>query len=138
MNFKSKIKIRIAAGIFLAAIGIAIIAIGNVTQSDAELLHSFGAVYAVMGIMRVISYTRLIRDEGAMRQREIAENDERTVYITMKACTLAFSIYGVGASAVITALFLIGKTSEASVVAYCILGFMLIYLLCRTIIAKKS
>lgn len=137
MKFKNKIKTRIAVGFFLAALGIAITVIGNGMQGDTQLLHSFGAAFTIMGIVRIISYARLIKNDDAMRRREVAENDERTVYITMKACTIAFSIYGVGASAVITILLLIGKTSEAALVAYCILAFMLIYLLCRKILEKR-
>lgn len=137
MKFKSKIKIRIAVGCFLTVIGAAIIAISNLTQSDVQFLYSFGAVLAVMGIMRIVSYTRLLRNADAMRRREVAENDERTVYITMKACMFAFSIYGVGAAAVMIVLCLIGRTVEAAVISYCILGFLLIYLLCRTILEKK-
>ena len=84
-EFEKKIKSRAMLGLIYALIGAAIIITANTIKTDNDVAYSFGAVFAAMGIVRFVQYTRLLNNKSALEKREIAENDERNVMIVTKA-----------------------------------------------------
>ena len=123
-DFAKKIKRRAALGAVYAVIGVLIIAAANVIKTDNETAYSFGAMFAAMGIAKIV---QILRNPSALRTRETAENDERNVMIVTRARSLAFSLSLVMGGLAVPVLFLSGNNFAASAVAYTVCGFAAVY-----------
>ena len=106
--------------------------------ADSEMASTFGAVFLVMGIARVVQYKRLLNDPEEMRRREIVEKDERNVMLWTKARSLAFVIYIIALGIAVIVLQLMEMTQAANIVSWCLMGFVVIYWICYFIIVKKN
>ena len=126
-DFAKKIKRRAALGAVYAVIGVLIIAAANVIKTDNETAYSFGAIFAAMGIAKIVQNMRILRNPSALRTREMAENDERNVMIVTRARSLAFSLSLVMGGMAVPVLFLTGNNFAASAVAYTVCGFAAVY-----------
>ena len=136
-EFEKKIKSRAMLGLIYALIGAAIIITANTIKTDNDVAYSFGAVFAVMGIVRFVQYTRLLNNKSALEKREIAENDERNVMIVTKARSLAFTAYFVLGGITVPVMFLTGNRTIGLYVAYSICAFVVISWLSYLIIRRK-
>ena len=137
MKFKTKIKTRIYTGAAYALIGAALIAVRAVGLNENEMLDSFGAVLLVMGLAKAVQYLRLMKNEDAMKKREIAENDEMSIAIWQQARSLAVSIYSMCAGVAVIVLYALGKNLAAQVAAYMLMLFVLVYWVCYFAVKRK-
>ena len=136
MDYKKKLKARLNTAIIMISTGI--IFIVSSVFSEADMASTFGAVFLVMGIARVVQYRRLLNDPEEMRRREIIETDERNVMLWTKARSLAFMVYIIALGIAVIALQLMEMTREADIVSLCLMGFVVIYWVCYFIIVKKN
>lgn len=109
MNLKN----RRIYGIVLAVIGVAtwVLAFLLGGESDnSNYIGSFGAGLAVIGILRIVQSTRLLKNTERAADYEAMQKDERTVFIANKArsVTLAISIIAQCVAALI-AYFVFGN-----------------------------
>ncbi len=137
MEFRKKLKVRLYTAIAYIIIGAVFIGLSFTRLGSNEMISSFGAVFAVMGIARIIQYMRITKDEESIHQREIAETDERNVMIWTKARSLAFSIYILAAALAVVVLYLMNMNFAGKIVAYNLFGFVAIYWICYFIISRK-
>ncbi|MBP3284301.1 MAG: DUF2178 domain-containing protein [Clostridia bacterium] len=135
MEFLKKLKVRFYTAIVFIVLGLVLIAVG--LMNATEMASSFGLMFVVIGIARIIQYKRITKDEESLHQREVAENDERNVMVWTKARSLAFSIYIMITCCAIVVLYLMNMTSIAQIVAYNLFSFILIYWVCYFIISRK-
>ena len=135
MDYKKKLKTRLNTAIVMICIGIAFTIFA--VFADLEMASTFGAVFLVMGIARVVQYKRLLNDPEEMRRREIVETDERNVMLWTKARSLAFAVYIIAMGIAVIALQLMEMSQAANIVSWCMMGFIIIYWICYFIIVKK-
>ena len=136
MDYKKKLKTRLNTAIIMISVGI-IFTVSSIF-ADSEMASTFGAVFLVMGIARVVQYKRLLNDPEEMRRREIIETDERNVMLWTKARSLAFVIYIIAMGIAVIVLQLMEMTQAANIVSWCLMGFVVIYWICYFIIVKKN
>ncbi|MBQ4610733.1 MAG: hypothetical protein IJB30_03270 [Clostridia bacterium] len=136
MDYKKKLKARLNTAIIMISTGIIFIVFS--VFSEADMASTFGAVFLVMGIARVVQYRRLLNDPEEMRRREIIETDERNVMLWTKARSLAFVVYIIALGIAVIALQLMEMTRAADIVSLCLMGFVVIYWVCYFIIVKKN
>ncbi|MBR5291986.1 MAG: hypothetical protein IKU32_03615 [Clostridia bacterium] len=136
MDYRKKLKTRLYTAITMIASGIIFTVFA--VFSEVEMASTFGAVFLVMGIARVIQYRRLLNDPEEMRRREIAEHDERNVMLWTKARSLAFVVYIIAMGIAVIVLQMLEMGQEANIVSLCMMGFMIIYWICYFIIVKKN
>ena len=118
MEFKKKLKVRLYTAIAYIIIGAVVIGLSFTRLGANEMISSVGAVFAVMGIARIIQYMRITKNEESIHQREVAETDERNVMIWTKARSLAFSIYILAAALAVVVLYLMNMNFAGKIVAY--------------------
>ena len=136
MDYKKKLKTRLKTAIIMIGVGI-IFTVSSIF-ADSEMASTFGAVFLVMGIARVVQYKRLLNDPEEMRRREIVETDERNVMLWTKARSLAFVIYIIALGIAVIVLQLMEMSQAANIVSWCLMGFVVIYWICYFIIVKKN
>ena len=136
MDYKKKLKTRLNTAIIMISVGI-IFTVSSIF-ADSEMASTFGAVFLVMGIARVVQYKRLLNDPEEMRRREIVETDERNVMLWTKARSLAFVIYIIAMGIAVIVLQLMEMSQAANIVSLCMMGFIVIYWICYFIIVKKN
>ena len=136
MDYKKKLKTRLNTAIIMISVGI-IFTVSSIF-ADSEMASTFGAVFLVMGIARVVQYKRLLNDPEEMRRREIVETDERNVMLWTKARSLAFVIYIIALGIAVIVLQLMEMSQAANIVSWCLMGFVVIYWICYFIIVKKN
>ena len=136
MDYKKKLKTRLNTAIIMIGVGI-IFTVSSIF-ADSEMASTFGAVFLVMGIARVVQYKRLLNDPEEMRRREIVETDERNVMLWTKARSLAFVIYIIALGIAVIVLQLMEMSQAANIVSWCLMGFVVIYWICYFIIVKKN
>jgi len=136
VDYKKKLKARLNTAIIMISTGIIFIVFS--VFSEADMASTFGAVFLVMGIARVVQYRRLLNDPEEMRRREIIETDERNVMLWTKARSLAFMVYIIALGIAVIALQLMEMTRAADIVSLCLMGFVVIYWVCYFIIVKKN
>ncbi|MDD6044645.1 MAG: DUF2178 domain-containing protein [Clostridia bacterium] len=135
MDYAKKLKIRLYVAFAMIGIGIALILTG--IFGGPEMASSFGTVFMVVGIARIVQHRRITKDPERLRRREIAEQDERNIMLWTKARSLALSVYTIGAGLAVVVLYLMNMGEAANIVAWCLMGFMVIYWVCYFIISRK-
>jgi len=136
VDYKKKLKTRLNTAIIMISVGI-IFTVSSIF-ADSEMASTFGAVFLVMGIARVVQYKRLLNDPEEMHRREIVEKDERNVMLWTKARSLAFVIYIIALGIAVIVLQLMEMSQAANIVSWCLMGFVVIYWICYFIIVKKN
>ena len=137
MEFKKKLKLRLYAAIVYVLIGAMLIILSCTDFTDNEILSSFGAGFAVIGIGKIVQYIRITKDNETLHAREVAEMDERNIMIMTKARSLAFSIFFMLSGIAVVVLYILNLTFAAQIVACTIGAFTLIYRICYHIISRK-
>ena len=138
MSFKKKLRIRLFCAIFFLALGIALIIISNVIRPANDFLSMFGLGMAVMGIARIRNHFRITKSEETIRKQEIAETDERNVYVSNKARSIAFYIYVLVICSAVIVFHFLGKQEIASFLSYSVCLLLTIYWIVYLIVRKKS
>lgn len=137
MDFKKKLKIRLYMAICYIIIGVMLIAVNFAVDKNHEIVSSFGSAFIVIGIVRIVQYIRINKDEESIRRQKIAETDERNIMIWTQARSLTFAIYTMLAAVSIFVLYLLGMELQAQMIAYTLCAFVLIYLICYLILKRK-
>lgn len=85
MEFKKKLKQRFYIAVSYIVLGSILILAGILSQFDNYFTFSFGTALLVMGILRIFRYRKITKDEKSIRQREVAETDERFLMMNERA-----------------------------------------------------
>ena len=91
MNLKNQRR----CGIVLASVGLvgwAVFIFFVKETKNTNLIGSFFAGFAAIGILRIIQSTKLLRNPEKAQDYEAMQKDERTVFIANKARSIAFYI----------------------------------------------
>ena len=135
MEFKKKLKVRLYYGIGCTVLGVLMMILGFLRTE--EYISSLGLMFLIIGIARVIQYRRITQTEESLRQREIAEKDERNVLLWTKARSLTFTIYSIVLALAVKILQLMEVELIPQILAYCLFTMVLIYWICYFALSRK-
>jgi len=135
MDFKKRLKTRaILAGIYIV-LGLGLMATGYFAAQD--MASSFGLMLLVVGLARLLQLRRISRTEESLKQREIAEQDERSIMLYTKARSLAFVVYIIASAVAVIVLMLLGHDVIGQTVSICFLALVLIYWICYFTLRRR-
>jgi len=137
MEFKKKMNQRLMIAVGYILLGLALVCADLLKGFENYFFFSFGITLAIMGILRLIKYRKITRNDQTLRKQELAESDERTRMIAERARSWAFSYALMGAGIVVIVLNVMGKHDEALPFAWYVCGMVVLYWLCFIIIQKK-
>lgn len=137
MDYRKKLKKRLAYAIGYVVIGAVLILLQFIGNVENEMISYFGAAFGVCGIVRVIQYIRIMSNEDKMEQREIAEKDERNRMLWEKARSLTFGIYIMLAGISIVVMYAVGQEFAGQIIAYTVCALAFIYWVCYMILSRK-
>ena len=105
--------------------------------ADNTYSLSLGIAFIIMGIIRTVQYNHLVRDEKAMKEKEIAETDERNKMMSERAKSWTFSLSLFVSGDICIILSLLGKHEAALPFAWYLCGMTVVYWIFWNIIRKK-
>lgn len=137
MEYKKKLKQRLFVHLIWAVLGLGMILYYLLAGTNNTYPLSLGIAFIVMGAIRTIQYKQTVSDKKALRQKEIAETDERNRMMAERAKSWAFSVSLFVAGDLTILLSLLGKHEIALPFAWFVCGMTLLYWICWNIIRKK-
>ena len=137
MDYKKKLKQRLFVNLSWAVLGLGLLLYWFLAETDNTYPLSLGTAFIFIGIVRTIQYKQTTADEKVMREKEIAENDERNRMMQERAKSWAFSFSIIAAGILVIVLNLLGYHDEALPFAWYVCGMTLLYWICWNIIRKK-
>ena len=138
MDFKKKLKIRLYTAIIFALIGVVMLILSFVLKDANEFLSPFGLALFVIGFARTKEYFRITNNESTLKNRQIAETDERNIAISNKAKGFAFTLYMILAGITVIVLEFLKMDDIAAIIGATVCVLILIYWISYFIICKKS
>ncbi len=139
MDFKKKLKTRLITGIAYVLFGALLAVMDFVGMAEGDEFLTLGVAFAVMGIIRIVQYSNLLKNPDKLRSREITERDERNIVIVEKARSLTFTIYILlcGSAVLVSGLTSGFGNTLAKAASYSVCSLILIYYLCCLYFRKK-
>lgn len=135
-----KFKKRMSVNVFIFAadviLGMAMAVLGFAGIIENDFFQSFGAALAVAGIVKLIQYIRIIKNEKVMEKYETSAKDERNIMLSMKAKSTAYTIFILLAAVAIIVLSIFNMHYVVNTIAYTVCGLVLIYLICYYIFRR--
>ena len=138
MDFRKKLKTRLYVAISYMVLGVAMILIFNLVNTGNQYFSTLGFAFLVIGIARLRQYLIINKSEESVKKREIAESDERNIFIINKAKSLAFSIFVFAACVGVIVLQILNIKEYSFILSWVVCSLLLIYWICYWIIRKKS
>ena len=137
MEFKKKMKQRLYVALSYILLGIILLVAAFAGKSDNYFFTSFGIALMLMGILRLVRYRKITRDDTTLRKQEVEESDERTRMMAEKARSWSFSLSVTAAGVLVIVLNLLGYHEEAQPFAWFVCGMVAMYWLCWCMIKRK-
>ena len=137
MEYKKKLKQRLFVDLSWAVLGLVLVIHWWISEPANTYPFSLGIAFIVIGVIRTIQYKETTRDEKSLREKEIAETDERNRMISERAKSWAFSFSIIVTGILVIVLNLLGYHDEALPFAWYVCGMTLLYWICWNIIRKK-
>lgn len=138
MDFRKKLKIRLWVSIVYMVLGVALIVTSFIVKSQNNFASSFGFAIAVIGVARLRNHFIITKNDESIKKREIAEKDERMVFIADKAKSVTFLIYLVVSCLAVIVVNLLELTLISRVLSASVCFLLVVYWISYLIIAKKS
>ena len=137
MEFKKKLKTRLIVAVSYILLGLVLVAVDLMGQTDNYFYASFGFTLVIMGLLRIFQHRKITADEKSIRQQELTESDERTRMIAERARSWTFSLTVTLSGAIVLVLSLLGYHDESLPFAWLVCGMVTVYWICYLIIRKK-
>ena len=137
MEFKKKLKTRLIVAVSYILLGLVLVAVDLMGQTDNYFYSSFGFALIIMGLLRIFRHRKITADERSIRQQELTESDERSRMISERARSWTFSLTVTLSGAIVLVLSLLGYHDESLPFAWLVCGMVTVYWICYLIIRKK-
>ncbi len=138
MDFRKKLRIRLYVALSYIVLGIAMFVIFNIIKTGTPFLSSWGFALFVIGVARTRNYFIITKSEQNIKRQEIAESDERNIYVANKAKSFSFSCYVLIACLSVIILQLFNKTELAYLISISVCVLLVLYWVSYFVIRKKS
>ncbi len=137
MEYKKKLQKRLLWNLIWGVIGLTLVVIWNFSNKENQFLFSFGIAMMVIAVVRTIQYRKTTKDDKALRQKELAETDERFLMMSERAKGWAFSLYLTITGFAVIIGSVLGYQDEVLPLAWNICAMVALYWLCWLVIRKK-
>lgn len=127
MDFVKKLKIRRYTAIACIATGILLTVLFAAKIIARQYALTLGIALITIGFARALDCIRITKNSESIRKRQIAESDERNIYIINKAKSTAFGVYVITTAIIIIAAEMCGKSDLAETLALTICALVLLY-----------
>ena len=122
--------------ILLLAAGLVLIGLGFAEVVD-EFWSGMGSALLVIGIVRLLRFYRLKKNEGYREKMETAQTDERNQFIRMKAWSWAGYLF-IMVTAIATIIFrILGQDLLSQVAGYSVCLMLVLYWVSYFVLKKK-
>ncbi len=138
MSFKKKMKIRLFVAIGYLVLGAGIIAASVLVRAQQPFFSSYGLALAVIGIVRIRQYIRIVKDEESLRAQEIRESDERNLYLATKAKSIAYYLFVVMSGVAVIVLQILGLGEYAMILSLGVCALLVLYVVVYWVLRKRS
>ena len=137
MEFEKKVKNRMYLMILYIIIGAAVWAVTFFNKNVNDTLSAMGIALVAAGAAQLGRCIYLLKNPDMLRDREIAEKDERNIMLMERARSWSFAAYIILAGISVFVLFALNYDIAGRVVAFTVCGFCLIYWVCYMIAKRK-
>ena len=122
--------------ILLLAAGLTLFGLGFAEVVD-EFWSGMGSALLVIGIVRLLRFYRLKKNEGYREKMETAQTDERNQFIRMKAWSWAGYLF-IMVTAIATIIFrILGQDLLSQVASYSVCLMLVLYWVSYFVLKKK-
>ena len=122
--------------ILLLAAGLVLIGLGFAEIVD-EFWSGMGSALLVIGIIRLLRFYRLKKNDGYREKMETAQTDERNQFIRMKAWSWAGYLF-IMVTAIATIIFrILGQDLLSQVASYSVCLMLVLYWVSYFVLKKK-
>ena len=122
--------------ILLLAAGLTLFGLGFAEVVD-EFWSGMGSALLVIGIVRLLRFYRLKKNEGYREKMETAQTDERNQFIRMKAWSWAGYLF-IMVTAIATIIFrILGQDLLSQVAGYSVCLMLVLYWVSYFVLKKK-
>lgn len=124
----------------LGIVGLIFLAVSPVKISEEVLsyLNGFGVGLIIIGIITLIRYTRIMKNEKMSKQLENANNDERLKVISNESMAIAFRISVITQVVISMVCAIYNKMEIAGYIEIVVTFQTMVYLVTYFIISKKN
>ena len=124
----------------LGIVGLIFFAVSPVKISEEVLsyLNGFGVGLIIIGIITLIRYTRIMKNEKMSKQLENANNDERLKVIINESMAIAFRISVITQVVISIVCAIYNKMEIAGYIEIAVMFQTMVYLVTYFIISKKN
>lgn len=124
----------------LGIVGLIFLAVSPVKISEEVLsyLNGFGVGLIIIGIITLIRYTRIMKNEKMSKQLENANNDERLKVIINESMAIAFRISVITQVVISIVCAIYNKMEIAGYIEIAVMFETMVYLVTYFIISKKN
>ncbi len=127
MDFAKKLKIRRYTAIAYIAAGVLLAVLFAAKIIARQYALTLGVALIIIGVARMLDYIRITKNAASIRKRQIAESDERNIYIINKAKSTAFGVYVIATAVIVIAAEMCGKSDIAETLAMSVCALVLLY-----------
>ena len=137
MDFKKRMRQRWYLAVSYCVIGLALIVVFWLGETENYFINSFGFALLAIGITRIVQNRKITKSEESMHKREIMESDERYRMIAERAKGWAFSFCLMAACIVTIVLSVLGYHDYAQPFGWIVALMVAIYWIFWLIANKK-
>ena len=137
MDFKKRMRQRWYLAVSYCVIGLALIVVFFLGETENYFINSFGFALLFIGITRIIQYRKITKSEESMHKREILESDERNIMIAERAKSWTFTFTITAAGVIVIVLSVLGYHDQAQPFSWFMCAMVAIYWIFWLIAQKK-
>ncbi len=137
MDFRKKIHTRMLFSLIYGLIGLAMILISALGWTENELVSVYGTTFVIFAAVHLLRWQRVLKDPEKLRQRSIAEKDERNIRIFLEAKNLTFNVYVLISGIAVMVLYCSGRDASGEIVAELLCLLLAVYWVCYYIVRRK-
>lgn len=137
MDFKKKLKQRFYIAAAYIILGLVLIFVDIASNFENYFFSSFGIALTCMGILRLLHYRKITRNDQTMRKQELAESDERIRMISERAKSWVFSFSIIISGILVIVLNILGYHDAALPFSWFVCGMVTLYWIFWNILRKK-
>ena len=137
MDFKKRMRQRLCLAVSYCVIGLVLIAVYFLGDTENYFINSFGFALLGIGIVRIIQNRKITKSEETMHKREIMESDERNRMIAERAKSWVFSFSTMAAGIVVIVLSVLGRHEQAQPFSWFLCLMVALYWIFWLIANKK-
>jgi len=137
MDFNKKMKQRLYIAVSYCVLGLILIIADVVNSFENYFIFSFGFALLIMGVLRIVQYRKITKNEETMHKREVTESDERNRMLSERAKSWTFSFSIILSGVVVIILSLLGYHDQAQPLSWYVCAMVALYWVFYLIASRK-